>query len=707
MAASDPHFTEFVRNGSEEAFQRLVARHMDMVHSTAGRLLGDRRDAAADVAQTVFTQLARRAALLPPDLLVSVWLHTQTRRAALNVIRGETRRAIRERTAADLLQMNAPDPDAARVNAALMPHIDGAIAELPRLEQQALILRFFEQCGLQEIGDRLGLSAGAVRQRLTRALEKLRGRLSRRGVVLSAAALTLWLSSESVKAAPASLLTASSLAAAALQSAGSGAGAASGSGAGGLFSTLTFMSGIKSILIGTALGLAGGGFWGTWMDPAPAASLALLSSRTTAPSLRPPGESGAAVAQRFAVPPPEDTAEGLLTQLLGMVSGPDNELTRQRLAVWLEAVPKELWSPLLELADRRLSADERSRWLPDLARQWGRVDPAAAIPGLAKRRGTDNMNGAGLAALGFGVWHGAEPDKALHWLMEQQDNPALVQALPRIISVVAESLAASSGDAAVRWAGQLQGDDLRKAALQPVWEKLDREGKEKRNGNENAWREACGKLLEEPDPVFRRLALAQALSAWTNGADSRAKGQRFGATEQWLGTLPPSPGKVMAAELLLGEAVRIGSGTPPATTIGALTAEGGEAAGEAAVRAVLQADKMGLNARGWLLPLLSGPEREAAIFRAARLTDFKNGEWTSMQPRQGEAILWAAELSDPAVRDPLVYGIFQRWLEFEQKDRIGGGGNYVAPWLEKSSLSPEIKSMLEAAAREFKAKGNP
>lgn len=65
-AARDPHFTEYVLSGSDEAFARLVEAHIGMVHSTARRMLGDRGDAAADVAQMVFSRLTRKARTPPP-----------------------------------------------------------------------------------------------------------------------------------------------------------------------------------------------------------------------------------------------------------------------------------------------------------------------------------------------------------------------------------------------------------------------------------------------------------------------------------------------------------------------------------------------------------------------------------------------------------------------------------------------------------------
>lgn len=142
MPAPDPDLAAFARSGCADAFRRLVERHVDAVHSTASRLLWGWPADAADVTQSVFILLARKAPRLSPELVVGAWLHRQTVRHALNARRTETRRAARERTAADLLAMNATacsDPAAA-----LRPHIDAAILALPEREREMLVLHYFE-----------------------------------------------------------------------------------------------------------------------------------------------------------------------------------------------------------------------------------------------------------------------------------------------------------------------------------------------------------------------------------------------------------------------------------------------------------------------------------------------------------------------------------------------------------------------------------
>jgi hypothetical protein len=64
------------------------------------------------------------------------------------------------------------------------------------------VLRFFYGKSMKEVGAALGGSEDAAKMRLNRAVEKLRGFFTKRGVVLSAAVLTTAISANSVQAAP-------------------------------------------------------------------------------------------------------------------------------------------------------------------------------------------------------------------------------------------------------------------------------------------------------------------------------------------------------------------------------------------------------------------------------------------------------------------------------------------------------------------------
>ena len=89
---------------------------------------------------------------------------------------------------------------------AIAPVLDEAMSQLSEKERDALLIRYFQNHHLKVVGERLGASEDAAQKRVSRALEKLRGFLVRRGMTLSGAALATTLASQAVNAAPTGLL---------------------------------------------------------------------------------------------------------------------------------------------------------------------------------------------------------------------------------------------------------------------------------------------------------------------------------------------------------------------------------------------------------------------------------------------------------------------------------------------------------------------
>ena len=112
--------------------------------------------------------------------------------------------------------MNTPGPDADPDWEQVRPWLDEALDQMNPLDRDALLLRFFEQRSLKEIGAALGSGEDAARKRVARALDKLRELLVCRGVTTSVSALLLAMTAKGIQSAPASLagtIAASSLAA--------------------------------------------------------------------------------------------------------------------------------------------------------------------------------------------------------------------------------------------------------------------------------------------------------------------------------------------------------------------------------------------------------------------------------------------------------------------------------------------------------------
>jgi RNA polymerase sigma factor (sigma-70 family) len=194
----------YARQRAEDAFTELVRRYLNLVWSAARRITGD-GDQARDVAQTVFADLARKADRLPRGTVLAGWLHRAACLAAANLVRGNARRAARERQVMELNPLQAADPADARAAEALQPLLDAALNTLDQADRDAVVLRYLSGKSFAEVGAALGSTEAAAQRRISRAVEKLRAQVGRRGVATSAVGLTLALAVASAEAAPAGL----------------------------------------------------------------------------------------------------------------------------------------------------------------------------------------------------------------------------------------------------------------------------------------------------------------------------------------------------------------------------------------------------------------------------------------------------------------------------------------------------------------------
>src|SRR5205823_6032841 len=116
------------------------------------------------------------------------WLHKVAYRVALRARAVATRRGQREQTGLDL------DAVAGREETSpgwreLRPLLDQEVSRLPERYRVPVILCYLEGKTYDEIARQLGCSRGTVGTWLARARDLLRRRLTRRGLVVSAAVL--------------------------------------------------------------------------------------------------------------------------------------------------------------------------------------------------------------------------------------------------------------------------------------------------------------------------------------------------------------------------------------------------------------------------------------------------------------------------------------------------------------------------------------
>ena len=192
----------YAEDHSEAAFAELVRRHVDFVHSAARRMVCDAH-LAEDVTQAVFVALAKNSVPLMDRPVLSGWLHRTAQNIAAQTVRTDVRRRAREQEAATMNQRTAQASDASWEHIA--PYLDVALGELREADRDALLLRYFERKSAQEMAQLLGISDEAAQRRVSRAVERLRELLAKRGVTTGGSGLVVLISAHAVLTAPAGL----------------------------------------------------------------------------------------------------------------------------------------------------------------------------------------------------------------------------------------------------------------------------------------------------------------------------------------------------------------------------------------------------------------------------------------------------------------------------------------------------------------------
>jgi len=176
---TDERLLEQAANGKTEAFQILYERYRDPIFRFAYRMLGS-AEAAEDVAHDCFLSLIREPNRFDQDKAsLRTYLYAAARNQAVKRYQALGREAAIEDLPYEPRLSDRHQPIHQVLDDELTVEVRNAIADLPPLQREALVLFEYEDLSLAEIGAVVGVDPNTVKARLFRAREKLRARLDR------------------------------------------------------------------------------------------------------------------------------------------------------------------------------------------------------------------------------------------------------------------------------------------------------------------------------------------------------------------------------------------------------------------------------------------------------------------------------------------------------------------------------------------------
>ncbi len=164
---------------AELAFAAIVERHGPMVLRVCRAVVRDEHD-AQDAFQATFLVLVRRARAVRNHELLASWLYGVALRVAGRARSARAERTEREREAA--LPRFPLDPVERASIAEVVGIVHEEVGRLPARYRAPMILCYLEEQSCEAAAKQLGWPVGTVKSRLARGRDRLRSRLSKRGV---------------------------------------------------------------------------------------------------------------------------------------------------------------------------------------------------------------------------------------------------------------------------------------------------------------------------------------------------------------------------------------------------------------------------------------------------------------------------------------------------------------------------------------------
>lgn len=185
----DTELARECRQGSREAFNRLVYKYQDRIYSIALRMMQNTEE-AKDIAQDVFFSVYKSIKRFRGDSKLATWLYRIAVNACINKLKSKSRKQtqpIEETSPAKMgeagqegtTSSEISDPHKALERKDLGQKIEGELAKLPPESRIVVLLRDVQGMSYEEIEKILGIPDGTVKSRLHRARLELKKRLKK------------------------------------------------------------------------------------------------------------------------------------------------------------------------------------------------------------------------------------------------------------------------------------------------------------------------------------------------------------------------------------------------------------------------------------------------------------------------------------------------------------------------------------------------
>ena len=160
--------------GDQAGFAEIVEEHQGMVFSIAYHFLRN-SSLAEELAQEVFLHLYQNLSSIQSPAHLKHWLRRVTSHRCIDQSR---RQKFRQEVA--LEEIAEPAVASSSPDLMLSERLQKTVASLPEKQRMIVVLRYQEELGPGEIAELLNMPVNTVKSTLHRALEELRGKLTRK-----------------------------------------------------------------------------------------------------------------------------------------------------------------------------------------------------------------------------------------------------------------------------------------------------------------------------------------------------------------------------------------------------------------------------------------------------------------------------------------------------------------------------------------------